>query len=312
MRFFGYVIAASLLTLAACGDSEDGASTVQPLPMKTAKQELSYLMGADMAHSQFDQDPRADSLNQDKLVEGFEKGLNNTGDLSGAEQQAIKGLLGPDGRQFNAQFIDDASFAIGKAIGTSFNTSWKEINFMSEFDKKYLVYGFHLGLLDQDTLIAQQPRQKVLNDFMTKVNTRVSSEVERVERAFFDQVVKKKGIKELPQGLYLETLKEGTGASPAITDDVLAHYAVITTKGDTIQSSLAAQPVPFNLSQVIAGWSIGIPYMKKGGKYRLYVPQAMGYGKDGSPDGGIKPFTTLVFYIELKEIGKAGTLAKAR
>jgi len=208
--------------------------------------------------------------------------------------------------------LKEGSNAIGKFFGATFNKSWTDIKFLSEFDKKYLVYGFELGLKDQDTLIEETVKKKILGDFMAKVNTRITSEVDRVEKVFFDQVKAKKGIQELPQGLYMETLKAGTGASPTISDDVKAHYVLMNTNGDTLQSSLGREPVPFNLSGVVPGWSIGIPFMKTGGKYKLYVPQALGYGAQSPDPSLIPPFSTLVFYIELVQVGKAGTILKAQ
>ena len=301
----------SLLALAlvftSCGD--DKPEGVEALPMTTQKHEISYLIGADHAH-QLDQDPNFDKYDKAQLVEGFTAGLNDEKAFNQESEELLIKFLGQDQSQFNEQYVTDGSNAIGKFLGATFNKSWTDIGFMSEFDKKYVIYGFELGVNKQDTLIEEQIKQKLLSDFMVKVNTRITSEVNRKESVFFDMVKKRKGVQELAQGIYLETVKAGTGASPAISDGVLAHYVLMNANGDTIQSSLGGEPIGFNLGQVIPGWSIGIPQMKKGGKYKLYVPQAMGYGAQGTPDGSIPPFSTLQFYVELVDIGKAGTLAK--
>lgn len=307
MKLFGGLILASTLVLGACGE-ETKKGDVEVLPLTSAKQELSYLIGADHAH-QMDQDPNKANYDQNEMVKGFEQGLNNADSYNADSEKSLKNLLGVDGMQFNKQYLKEGSNAIGKFLGATFNRSWTDIKFMSSFDKKYLVYGFNLGLRDQDTLIKEEIKTKTLGDFMAKVNVRITSEVNRLERVFFDEVKKKKGIQELPQGLYMETIKAGTGVSPTISDDVKAHYVLMLTSGDTLQSSLGGEPVPFNLGGVIPGWSIGIPFMKKGGKYKLYVPQAMAYGAN-PPDQSIPPFSTLVFYVELLEVGKAGTLLK--
>ena|SRR6218665_1049489 len=304
MRIYSLLIATGLLF--SCGDGEKKGD-VETLPMTTSKQELSYLVGADHAH-QLDKDPNKAKYSKEQLLKGFCDGLDNPDAFDNSAQQDLMKCVG-DG-QFNEAFNSQGSLAIGKLFGTTFSQSWTKLNFMSEFDKKYIIYGFELGLRDQDTLIEEGPKQKMMADLMDKLNTRISAEVTRTEKVFFDKIKKKPGIKELPQGLYMETIKEGSGANPKITDDVLTHYSLMNTNGDTLQTSLGSEPVGFNLSGVIPGWSVGIPFMKKGGKYKLYVPQAMGYGAQGTPDGLIPPFSILVFYIELHNIGEAGTLSK--
>ncbi|HET8828665.1 MAG TPA: FKBP-type peptidyl-prolyl cis-trans isomerase, partial [Pelobium sp.] len=56
----------------------------------------------------------------------------------------------------------------------------------------------------------------------------------------------------------------------------------------------------FLLGNLIAGWRLGIPKIRTGGKIRLIIPSGYGYGdvaKQGIPANSI-----LDFEIELKEI----------
>jgi FKBP-type peptidyl-prolyl cis-trans isomerase FklB len=71
----------------------------------------------------------------------------------------------------------------------------------------------------------------------------------------------------------------------------------------------------FNLTGVVAGWQEGFPLMKKGGIYKLYLPFHLAYGEEGmfnqqTQSYQIQPFESLVFYIELIDYGKAGSLTK--
>lgn len=301
------IILASLLLAVnfACGDEKDAGKV---LPLDTQKQQISYLMGADNA-SQLLQDPNFAKYDKDQILKGFEEGLKDEKSFDQTCQQTIQSLLGPNQQEFNQKYAKDASLCIGKFIGGMFKTSWEQAKSFNEFDKEYLVYGFGLGLKKEDTLIKKELKETMLKDFMTKVNTRVMAEVTKKETAFFATVKQMAGIKALPNGLYMETVQAGAGGSPTAASDVKAHYVLMNTAGDTLQSSLNAPQIPvFNLGGVIPGWTVGIPFMKKGGKYKLYVPQAMAYGKDSPDPNTIPPFATLVFYVELVDFGPMGTV----
>lgn len=302
------IILASLLLALNFACSDDKGTSGKVLPLNNQKQQISYLMGADNA-GQLIQDPNFAKYDKEQILKGFEEGLNNEKSFDEVCQQTIQNLLGPTQQEFNEKYAKDASLCIGKFIGGMFKTSWVQAKSFDEFDKEYLVYGFDLGLKKQDTLIKKEVKETMLKDFMAKVNSRIMAEVTKKETAFFSDVKQMAAIKELPNGLYMETIKAGTGGSPTAASDVKAHYVLMNTNGDTLQSSLKNPQIPvFNLGSVIPGWTVGIPFMKKGGKYKLYVPQAMAYGKDSPDPNSIPPFSTLVFYVELVDFGAMGTL----
>lgn len=122
--------------------------------------------------------------------------------------------------------------------------------------------------------------------------------------AFLSENATKAGVVALDSGLQYLVLESGPadGASPALTDSVLAHYHGTLTDGSVFDSSVdRGEPAQFGLSQVIAGWTEALQLMKVGDKWRLFIPPTMAYG-EASPTPAIPPNSALIFDVELLEI----------
>jgi FKBP-type peptidyl-prolyl cis-trans isomerase len=79
----------------------------------------------------------------------------------------------------------------------------------------------------------------------------------------------------------------------------------VASTGKIFQSSKdTGQPVPLSLSQVIAGWSQGIPGMKEGGTRRLLIPAALAYGAQPPQGSDIPANADLVFDVTVHKIGQ--------
>jgi FKBP-type peptidyl-prolyl cis-trans isomerase FkpA len=103
-------------------------------------------------------------------------------------------------------------------------------------------------------------------------------------------------------GLVYQSLRDGTGDSPAASDTVKVHYRGTLTDGKEFDSSYKrGEPTEFPLNRVIKCWTEGVQLMKVGGKARLTCPPAIAYGERGA-GGVIPPNATLQFEIELLEI----------
>lgn len=99
-------------------------------------------------------------------------------------------------------------------------------------------------------------------------------------------------------GLVIQTLSEGTGASPTTEDRVRVHYEGKLLDGTVFDSSFKrGEPLEFSLDGVIKGWIEGLQLMKQGGKSKLTIPSELAYGDAGT--GPIPPKATLVFEVEL-------------
>jgi FKBP-type peptidyl-prolyl cis-trans isomerase len=103
-------------------------------------------------------------------------------------------------------------------------------------------------------------------------------------------------------GLKYQDLKVGEGAEAVAGKAVEVHYTGwLEESGKKFDSSVdRGKPFSFRLGagQVIKGWDQGVAGMKVGGKRKLTIPPALGYGKTGAGEV-IPPGATLVFEVEL-------------
>jgi FKBP-type peptidyl-prolyl cis-trans isomerase len=98
----------------------------------------------------------------------------------------------------------------------------------------------------------------------------------------------------------------GTGATAVAGNTVKVHYTGFLTTGEKFDSSHdRGEPFSFPLGagQVIKGWDEGVVGMKVGGQRQLRIPPQLGYGAAGA-GGAIPPNATLIFDVELLEVGK--------
>ena len=101
-------------------------------------------------------------------------------------------------------------------------------------------------------------------------------------------------------GVYYKILEPGSGTiTYGPNTQVSAKYTGRLLSG-SIFDQTATQPIAFRLGDVIVGWQIGVPLIKKGGKIRLFIPSGYGYGQQGS--GPIPGNAVLDFDIELVDV----------
>ncbi|HET6232488.1 MAG TPA: FKBP-type peptidyl-prolyl cis-trans isomerase [Longimicrobiaceae bacterium] len=107
----------------------------------------------------------------------------------------------------------------------------------------------------------------------------------------------------LANGLKYIDAQVGAGAVVQTGQLAQVHYTGWLLNGTFFDTSLNGSPLTFRVgaAQVIAGWDQGIPGMRVGGRRRLIIPPALGYGSAGN--GPIPPNSTLIFDVELRAIG---------
>lgn len=108
----------------------------------------------------------------------------------------------------------------------------------------------------------------------------------------------------MQDGLKYTDEQVGTGATAVAGKTAVVHYTGWLMDGTKFDSSKdRGQPFSFPLGggQVIKGWDEGVRGMRVGGRRKLTIPAALGYGDRGV--GPIPPGATLVFSVELLGVG---------
>ncbi len=73
----------------------------------------------------------------------------------------------------------------------------------------------------------------------------------------------------------------------------MARYSILLSK--------RGQAVDLRANQVIKGWTEALVHMPAGSVWEVYIPQQLAYGE--REQGQIKPFSVLIFKIELISVG---------
>lgn len=102
----------------------------------------------------------------------------------------------------------------------------------------------------------------------------------------------------------IEDIKLGEGQEVTGGDYITIHYHG-TLEDGTVFDSSHERGAPFKtrigVGEVIEGWDMGVPGMKKGGKRKLTIPAKLAYGDQSV--GSIPAGSTLIFEVELLGIG---------
>ena len=148
-----------------------------------------------------------------------------------------------------------------------------------------------------------QQRQQELMEQELEQNRVVAAEALAAGQQFLSENGARDGVTTLDSGLQYEVLSAGPGgASPGVSDAVLAHYHGTLIDGAIFDSSVdRGEPAQFALAQVIPGWTEALQLMSVGDHWRLFIPAELAYGET-SPTPAIPANSVLIFDVELLEI----------
>jgi peptidylprolyl isomerase len=110
---------------------------------------------------------------------------------------------------------------------------------------------------------------------------------------------------DIPFELGIDDIVVGEGEVATAGQKVTVHYVGVAFRsGEEFDASWdRGKPFEFKLGQgqVIPGWDAGVQGMKVGGRRKLTIPSAMGYGARGA-GGVIQPHEPLVFVVDLLSV----------
>ena len=272
----------------ACGNGAPKAS------LKSDVDSMSYAIG--MAQTQGLKEYLVDRLGVDTAYIGeFIKGLNE-GANAGDDKKKTAYYAGLRiGQQISQQMIKGINYEI---FGEDSTQTISLKNFMAGFVAGTTGKG-GLMSVDEAGMTAQAKMQSVKAEQMEKQY----GDNKKACQEFMAKIAKKEGIKSLENGVYYEVITEGKGEIPADTSRVKVNYEGKLINDTIFDSSYQrGEPTTFRCNQVIPGWTTALTHMPVGSTWMVYIPQEQAYAEREA--GKIKPFSCLIFKIELLGIEK--------
>ncbi|MBR5467394.1 MAG: FKBP-type peptidyl-prolyl cis-trans isomerase [Bacteroidaceae bacterium] len=287
-----YFVAALVLAaiMTSCGNGTPKAN------MKSDVDSLCYAIG--MANTQGLKDYLVMRMGVDTTyLNEFIKGLND-GANAGEDKKKQAYYAGLQiGQQVSTQMISGLN---NELFGEDSTQYVSKENFMA---------GFVAGTLADTTILSMSEATEYVEKNLRVIKAR-QMEIQygpnkKAGEDFMAEIAKKEGIKQIENsGIYYEVITEGNGQIPADTSFVQVKYEGTLIDGTVFDGNMDQEkPMTFRCNQVIPGWTMALTHMPAGSKWKVYIPQDMAYGEREAGDK-IKPFSTLVFVIDLVSVGK--------
>lgn len=287
---FVALIAIAAATFMSCGNSTPKAD------LKSDVDSMSYAMG--MSQTQGLKDflvsrMKVDTTYMDEFIKGLNDGANAGDDkkksayYAGIQigqqiaNQMIKGINTEVYGQDSTKSISLKNFMAGFIVGTTGKTGDVKMTIA----QAQMIAQTKMMLIKSKNMAKQYGPYKAAGEKWLAVNKT------------------KPGVKTLPSGVQYKVIKVGNGPLPKDTSTVQVNYEGRTIDGKVFDSSYKrGQPITLRANQVIKGWTEALVHMPAGSIWEVYIPQNLAYGD--REQGQIKPFSTLIFKIELLSAGK--------
>jgi FKBP-type peptidyl-prolyl cis-trans isomerase FklB len=283
--FFAAIVAAA--GLASCTGQAPKAN------LKSEIDSLSYMMGVTNTQGLSDfaeQRLGVDSTNYADFVRGIQDGIHKTGKQ---EKAYIAGIQ--IGQQVSGDMIDNINMQL---FGNDSIQSLSKDNFLAGF----------IAAVKKGAVVSVEDAQAYVKEHTEAIKAKALEakygENKAAGEKFLAENKTKEGVITTESGLQYKIIKAGKGEIPTKESSVKVNYKGTLIDGTEFDSSYKRNaPATFRADQVIKGWTEALTMMPVGSKWELYIPQELAYGSRET-GGQIKPFSTLIFEVELLEIEK--------
>ena len=285
MKKLGIALVIASAALASCTGSAPQAT------FKSGVDTLSYAAGVAQTRGlrpYLEQQVGLDSAQMKDFIRGLKAGVK----AADNEQQRAYYTGVQIGQQVKGM-LDRFNYDLG---GSDSLRVVNDDNFLSGFIAAALEENTSMSL-DSAVTYLQGNMERIRAEYLAEQYADYKAENEK----FLAENKTKEGVQTTPSGLQYKVLVEGTGEKPTATSRVKVHYKGTLIDGTEFDSSYKRKdPITFGVGQVIKGWGEALQLMPVGSKWQLFIPQELAYG--ARETGKIKPFSTLVFEVELIEI----------
>lgn len=254
---------------------------------------LSYAMGMSQTQGlrEYLMQMEIDTTYMDAFVKGLNDGANAGDDKKKAAYYAGINI----GQQISNRMVKGINHEL---FGTDSTKSISLKNFMA---------GFVTGATGKKGYMTIEQAQQVAQLKMIAIKAKAMEEQYGPNKVAGEKWLaankKKAGVVTLPSGVQYKVIKEGKGVMPKDTSLVEVNYEGRLIDGTVFDSSYKRnKPTKLRANQVIKGWTEALTRMPVGSTWEVYIPQELAYGD--REQGQIKPFSPLVFKIELIGVDK--------
>jgi len=285
-----------LLTLALA--TVIGTSCTAQAPKAQLKNEvdsLSYAIG--LTYSQGLKQHLSTSIDT-TYIKDFIKGFMEGANINKDDKRKNAYIMGLQiGHQIGGGLLDNVNAQFQGVFGDS----------TKKANKTDLLAGFLSEINPKGSKMTMEEAQMYLQVTMEAIRNaqmeREFSANKEAGTAFLAENATKEGVVTLPSGLQYRIIKAGKGPIPTVSDVVKVNYRGTLIDGTEFDNSYKRnEPAQFGVTQVIPGWTEALQLMPVGSKWELFVPENLAYGS--ADRGAIRPFSTLIFEIELLDIVK--------
>ena len=264
----------------------------QPVVLNNSSDSLSYAAGVSLTNGLITYllQQKMDTTMMSDFVRGLREGIRSVGD---PKQKAY--MVGLDiARQVNERMLP--------GISEEFKDTPDSI--ISDL----LCRGFIDAIEGDSTVFTYDAADKFFTEKRALDKIAKENKLYGPNREAGEQILKENAKKDsvivLPSGLQYKVLVKGDGEVPLEDQKVQVNYEGRLIDGTVFDASArhGDKPSEFKPNQVIKGWTEALTMMPVGSKWQLFIPYYLAYGNRSA--GEIKPYSTLIFDVELVGIVK--------